>query len=282
MALDVVLFQIPGHPRSKAVTCAMLEGILKVGDRAKIRSSLTYRQPDGDVGVFYGLAGNLARALAEYPAAGRKAVYVDLGFWGRKDGGRFSGYHKLSVNGRHPTAYFQQRKHAPDRARAFGLRAEVWQRGGSHILLAGMGPKGSRAEGFSPMAWEARAVQAIRAVSDRPIVYRAKPNWEGAPPLAGAIMAPKGQDLLEALKGCHAVVAHHSNAAVEGLVLGHPAFVVEGIALPMGASDLSTIEAPRYPVGRPQWLADAAYSQWSIAEMASGAAWRHLKDEGLI
>lgn len=282
MALDVTIYQIPGHPRSKAVTTAMLEGILKTGDNAKIRSCLAYRRPDCDVAVFYGLAGNLVRALADFPAAGKKAVYVDLGYWGRKDGGRFSGYHKVSVNGRHPTAYFQQHKHSHDRAKVFSLRAAAWERAGGHVLLAGMGPKGSRAEGFSPLAWERRAVAMIRQHTDRPILYRPKPNWENPMPLDGVETAPKGQELLAALKGCHAVVSHHSNAAVEGLVLGHPAFVVEGIALPMGSSDLSSIEAPRYPAGRPQWLADAAYAQWSVTEMASGACWRHLKDEGLV
>lgn len=282
MALEVTIYQIPGHPRSKAVTCAMLEGILKTGDNAKLRSALAYRRPEGDVAVFYGLAGNLARALADYPAAGKKAVYVDLGYWGRKDGGRFNGYHKVSVNGRHPTEYFQQHKHSADRSGVFGLHAAPWSRAGGHILLAGMGPKGSRAEGFSPLAWERRALAMIRQYTDRPIIYRPKPNWENPLPFADVITAPKDQPLMQALAGCHAVVAHHSNAAVEALVAGVPAFVVEGIALPMGSADLSSIEKPRYPTGRPQWLADAAYAQWSVTEMASGAAWRHLKDEGLV
>ncbi len=145
-----------------------------------------------------------------------------------------------------------------------------------------MGPKGSRAEGFSPLAWERRAVAMIRQHSARPIIYRPKPNWENPLPLQGVETAPKDQDLMEALRGCHAVVAHHSNAAVEALVAGIPAFVVEGIALPMGRSDLAMIEQPRYPGTRAQWLADAAWTQWSVAEMSSGAAWRHLKDEGLV
>jgi hypothetical protein len=260
----------------------MMTGIAAAGDRPRLRSALTYTRPEGEVSVFYGLAGSLAKALKEVPAKGGKAVYVDLGYWGRKDGGRFAGYHKLSVNGRHPTSYFQAVKHDAKRAQVFGLRPKPWQKRGGHILLAGMGPKGARAEGFKALGWEEQALAAIRQATDRRVIYRPKPNWERAPGLPGTTMAPAGQDLEDALRDCHAVVAHHSNAAVEAITAGIPAFVVEGIALPMGRSDLSLIEQPAYPAGRAQWLADAAYTQWSIAEMASGAAWAHLKDEGLI
>lgn len=282
MALDVVIWQIPGHLRSKAVCRAMLEGVRRCGDNPRIKPATGYIRPDGDVAVFYGLAGRLANALADYPKAGKRAVYVDLGYWGRKDGGRFAGYHKLSVDGRHPTAYFQDRPHDGRRAATFGLKAEPWQRRGGHILIAGMGPKGARAEGYGPLGWEAEAVRLIRQHTDRPILYRAKPNWLDSPPLAGASRSDSALPLVDAIRSAHAVVAHHSNAAVEAIAAGVPAFVVEGAALPMAGTDLSQIERPRYPAGRKQWLNDLAYTQYSIAEMASGVAWRHLKAEGRV
>lgn len=282
MPVNVTIFQIPGHLRSRAVCTAMAEGIRKAGDKVTIHAAHNYRQPEGDVAVFYGLAGKLSSVFADYPRAGRKACYVDLGYWGRKDGGRFAGYHKLAVNARHPTAYFQAQAHDASRAAVFGLKPEPWKRDGGHILLVGMGPKGSWAEGYKALGWETQALAALRKVTDRPIVYRPKPNWPNPPPLAGAIMAPKDQSLEEALVGCHAVVTHHSNAAIEALALGVPAFVVEGAALPMSLTDLTRIETPAYPEGRGQWLSDLAWAQWSIAEMGEGLAWRYLKDEGLV
>lgn len=282
MPLAVTVYLQPGHPRSKAVCSAMLAGIQKSGDKVTLRSALQYRMPEGDVAVFYGLAGKLAQVFADYPRAGRKAVYVDLGFWGRKDGGRFAGFHKLAVNDRHPTAYFQARRHDASRAQVFGLKPSPWRRKGDHILLAGMGPKGARAEGFQALGWERQALAELRRHTDRPVIYRPKPNWINPPPLPGAIMAPKDQSLEDAIAGCHAVVTHHSNAAVEAITMGVPAFVVEGVALPMARTDLKLIETPAYPDGRGQWLSDLAWTQWSVAEMATGQAWAHLKAEGLV
>lgn len=264
----------------------MVAGINRVGDRARLRSSLHYRYPDDQVGVFYGLAGSLINALADYPKAGKKAVYVDMGYWGRKDGGRFAGFHKLAVNSRHPTAYFQAQPHSKARFESFGVPVESWRPDApdAPILIAGMGPKGSRFEGFGIAGWEREVIGQLRQHTDRPIWYRPKPNWEGARPLDGAIMVDKDALLAAQLQGCHAVVAHHSNAAVEGLCHGFPAFVAEGVALALGSADLSTIEAPRMvdEGARRQWLADIAWTQWSVAEMAEGRAWRYLKDEGLV
>lgn len=260
----------------------MLEGLRRCGVTSRIMPSVKYRTPDTQIAIFYGLSGRLLEIFNDYPAAGRKAVYVDLGYWGRKDGGRFSGYHKMVVNSRHPTDYFQKIAHDSKRADLFRLSPLPWKRRGEHILITGMGPKGANAEGYRPGEWEAMAVEQIRKVSNRPIVYRPKPNWANPDRLPGARMAPSGQSLEQALVGCHAVVAHHSNAAIEAIVAGVPAFIVEGAAVPMAKTNLAEIEKPAYPEGRRQWVNDLAYTQWSIAEMQSGAAWAYLVNEGLL
>ncbi len=283
-AVEVVIYQQPNHPRSRVVCAAMLEGIRAAGDAPRLRASVAYRKPEAPVAVFYGLTPPLAAALRDYPAAGETAVYVDLGYWGRKDGGRFAGFHKLSVNSRHPTAYFQQRPHTDSRAMVFNLKAQAWRRAGEHILLVGMGPKGAAAEGYKPLGWEAQALAHLRQHTTRPVIYRPKPNWERPPPLDGARQSRPGMSLLHDLTGCHAVVTHHSNAAIEAIAAGVPAFVVEGAAMPMALSDLAAIDTPAMPAtaARRQWLHDLAWTQFSIAEIARGVAWRHLKDEGLV
>ncbi len=197
-------------------------------------------------------------------------------------GGRFTGYHKVSVNGRHPTAYFQARKHSDERINRFAIRPEPWKTDGRTILVAGMGPKGSRAEGYAPQGWEKEAIALLRKHTGRQILYRPKPNVPHSQPIPGSLMVDKDIPLEIALRNVHAVVAHHSNAAVEALAMGRPVFVVEGVALPMGLCDLRKIETPAYPGGRRQWLSDVAWTQWSVEEMASGRAWRYLKDEGLV
>lgn len=281
MRLEVILYQVAGHHRSKVVVQAMARGIKAVGDKPVIRPAVNYR-PNDEIMVFYGLVGPLAKALRRQQAHGGTAIYIDLGYWGRRNGGRYAGYHKLAVNDRHPTAYFQNRPHDERRFRQLGVSIEDWKTGGKHILLAGMGDKGSAAEGFQAGEWERNAVAELALHTDRPIVYRPKPSWVNPKPIEGTKLSTSKQHIETVLHDCHAVVTHHSNVGVDGLMAGIPAFSVEGVATPLASADLAMIEAPLRPDGRERWAHDISYTQYSVAEMADGIAWRHLKDEGLV
>lgn len=278
---EVAVYQLEDHHRSGVICSALMKGIRAAGDRPILIPEPHYiRKPVAPVAVFYGLERNLRHVLNDYSEVG-KAVYVDLGYWGRRDGGRWSGYHKLCVNARHPTTYFQARTHDDRRARALGIKAKPW-RSGDHILIAGMGDKGARADGFEPEQWERETINELRRHTNRRIIYRPKPSWKRARPIPGVGFSPKVQEIESVLASCHAVVTHHSNVAVDGLVAGIPAFCWSGVASLLASQDLSKIETPLYPDGREQFINDLAYTQWSIAEMAVGLPWRHLKDEGLI
>lgn len=263
----------------------MAAGIAKAGDRAWVVSADTYRTPQFDVAVFYGLEDRLRRALKEYPASGRHAVYVDLGYWGRIEGGKLAGYHKIVVDGRHPTAYFQRKRHDDARIAHFGLRIAPWRRpkpDSAPILLAGMGSKAAQAENMAPEAWERAAIERIRAVTARPILYRPKPSWKAARPIEGCDFSHRSVPIEMILGSCHAVVTHHSNVGVDAIVAGIPTFTEEGVARPLRAGELADIERPAFPEGREQWLSDISYCQWTVAEMAAGLPWQHLKAEGLL
>jgi hypothetical protein len=278
---SVVVYQIREHHRSKIICDAMLAGIRAVGDRVVVRDEQTYRQPEGNVAVFYGLEGKLPSIFEAYKREGRRAVYVDLGYWGRREGGRWAGYHKVSVNARHPNAYFQRTAHCHSRIERFGVKANAW-RDGHHILLAGMGDKGAPAEGFAPEQWEREAIRQIRMFSSRPIIYRPKPSWKKAQPIDGVGFSPKEQKVEQVLAGAHCVVTHHSNVAIDGIVEGIGALTWGGLALPMASSEFADVDHPPRRAGREQWMADIAWTQWSVEEMKQGLPWRHLKAEGLI
>jgi hypothetical protein len=275
--------------RRSLITCeAMRTGIDKVGDKVVFKHESQYRSPEGDALLIYGMNGNCRRAFEEYRKAGKPAVYIDLGYWGRRQNGtsigRWKGYHKISVGDRHPTAYFMRFEHGPERAERLGLDLSPWRKGGRHILVAGMGAKASRFEGFEPEEWERGAIAALRRLTDRPIVYRPKPNCPVSRPIDGTLFSPGTQPLAEPLADCHALVTHHSNAGVEALVAGVPVFTVAGIAAPLALSDLSRIEMPMEldDALRRRWLNAATFCQFSVTEMTEGVAWRHLKDEGLV
>lgn len=260
----------------------MAMGIRKHDEQAREIIEEFYNGPVSQIAVFYGLRGNLRQVFADYRMYQRKAVHVDLGYWNRTEGGKLYGYHKVTVNNRHPTAYFQNKRHPHDRFSKLGLQIKPWRTNGEHILVAGMGPKAADVEGFAPNQWEKDAVAKLRMHTDRPIIYRPKPSWHHPEPIDGTMLSPNNQPLEEVLRKCHAVVSHHSNVCVDALIEGVPVFCVKGVAVTMGLNDISKIEEPLIPDGREQWAADIAYCQWRPDEMKEGLVWRHLKNEGLI
>lgn len=282
--MSVIIYEDRAKHRSHSVCHAMLAGIQAVGDHVRLMPEAQYDQPDADVAVFYGLSGKLRNVFHDYPAAGKIAVYADLGYWGRRAGsgiGRFRGYHKLAINSRHPTAYFRKFKHDCSRTTKFGLQIMPWRKG-TNVLIASMGAKAAHAEGFAPEAWERKAIDALKKVTDRPVIYRPKPSCPHAAPINGVGYSPPNQPLADVLQNCHAVVTHHSNVAVDSLLAGVPTFCWEGVAAPMSRQDLSEIESPLYPEDRQQWLNDVTWTQFCVDEMQNGMAWRHLKNEGLL
>jgi len=290
MARSVAIYYIENRHRSRVVCEAMRNGIELCGQKVRLINERDYAGVDADVAVFYGLEGNTPRIFRDY-ARDAKAAYVDLGYWGRvRPDNKWEGYHKIVINDRHPTAYFQRRRHPADRAAGFDIKLSPWNSserfpiGHKPILLAGMGDKGAAAEGFEPEEWERWAIAKIREVTKRIIIYRPKPSWKMARPIRGQsiLYSESKENLNRILPGVHAVVTHHSNVGIDGLIAGIPCFTIKGAALSLGCDDLKKIEEPVRPEGREQFLNDLAYCQWSVPEMRNGTAWRGLLEEGLV
>lgn len=277
--LRVAVYVMAGHRRSEFCCSAMLRGIAKLGDKPIRIEERSYNGVEHDACVFYGYIPSLQKIMADYRAANKPAVYIDLGYW-RREG--MQGYHKVVVNGRHPTAYFQRKRHNDDRLKALGVAIAPWRIRGRNILLAGMGYKASViAEHIAFESFERDAAAKLAAHSKRAVYYRPKPNDERSRPIEGTTFA-RDLDLDRMLHNCHAVVTHHSNVAVDALVAGIPAFCWQGVAAPMALQDLARIEKPWFPGCRHDWACDISYCQWSVPEMAEGLPWRYLKDEGLL
>ncbi len=278
----VACYAIKGHGKSELLVGAMARGAQHVGYQPIERNVTDHVEADCDVAVFWGFIEECQKIAADYTRLGKPWVYLDMGYWAREGGN--AGHFKVSVNARHPTKYFQRFAHSQDRARKFGVdRVRSYRSGGRPILLAGMSAKAAWAEGLEPVeSFERRCVAALRNVTDRPIIYRPKPSYKAAQPIEGTIYSPPEQNLAAVLADSHAVVTHHSNVAIDGLVDGVPCFVWDGVATLMGSNDLREIETPRRPPNRLNFCADLAYCQWSVTEMHAGTVWRHLKSEGLV
>lgn len=292
MAITVGLIVSRKFRARQKVMPDMEEGIKRVGDKVKRIWAHDYREPFSDVAIFYGFDGSrdskITQAFNEYRGAGRKAIYIDLGYFSQRWNGDRYGFHRFSVNARHPTAYFQNVKHKSDRFKVHNRKIEPWRQPGQNIIVCGMSDKCARFEGFDFEEWERNAIKRIRQATDRPIVYRPKPQRKTVsqyPPIAGVSYSnPLHKSLSDELRDAWAVVSHHSNAGMDALLAGVPCFQDEGVAIALGYSDLGQIESPRIPTDdeRRQFAADVAYCQFNRPEMRDGTAWRHFKDEGLV
>lgn len=261
----------PGSTRSSHLAVAMAAGARSAGLDAVVTTD--WSAPAGDVGVAYGWRH--PGLFEAYRARGGHFVYIDLGWWNRKPlGDVLGGFHKVVVDGREPGPYFRG-NFATDRFAAHSLTAAPWRADGRHVLLAGMSAKSARTRGYGPQEWERRTIEQIKAVTNRPIVFRPKPSWTEATPIPGTIFSPGDSPLGAALRDCWAVVTLHSNVAVDALLAGVPVNVAEGVAAEF-STPLAQIEAPRMPDGREQLMADIAWQQWTPAEMIGGPCWRYL------
>ena len=282
-----IVFYLNSNGRAKAIHGAVLEGCARHGVQITTRHPAEFARAgvEADVAVFYGLWQELREIQQAYPAAGRTSVLIDLGYWGRIEGGKLAGYHRFAVNARHATGYFQRVKHPPDRFDCFNLRQRPFRRAGSHILLCGMSAKAAWVYRLQAEEWERLAVALLQRHTVREIRYRPKQSWKEARPIEGTTFAPdKGLLGPGQFEDCWAVVTHHGNSALDALIHGVPVFCKDGLARPLAKPNLEDIESPYYPdeADRDQLLYDAAYTQFKVSEIADGTAWAYLKDDGLI
>lgn len=276
----VAVYYAKGNKRSLMVADAAHTGLCAIGEKSVMRHSGEYDGVIADYAVFYGLGAGLDRVLRDYKQHAT-AVYIDLGYWGRRYKTRFDGHHKISVNNRHPTDYFQKHKHSPDRFLSLGVEIKPWREPGRNILVAGMSHKAAAAEGLEPLLWERNAVNELKQYTDRPIYFRPKPNCMRSRPIPGSIWQ-KSNSLSAGFNNVYAVLARHSNVAVDALIEGIPVYCEDGVASVMSIGELSQIDNIAYPDDRLQLMSDIAWCQFTPAEMAQGLPWKHLKSEGLI
>jgi hypothetical protein len=274
-----------GEPEIQVQTArALYKGILANGHEAELLPDSKYKT-NFDAVAFYGMSVPHIKAWEDYRKAGKPVVICDLGYFGEDRGASGRGHLKVAVNHWHPTEYFQKFKHRNDRFAPFKLPVLPMRKGGSHILLAGIGPKSSVLYGIKHQSWDEAAVAEIRKHTKRQIVYRCKPNHAHTfHKIPGTEWSEPTTPLGKLITDAWAIVTHHSNVGIDGMMKGVPCFANDGVPTAAGLRDLSQIENPRIlkPVEQQQFLADLAYTQWTREEIEAGKAWKHLESENLL
>lgn len=284
--MKVLIYQ-QQNERSRKICNAFFESVKSCGDDVSIvKMSRDMVAPAADVAIFYGQSDGGKELLKSYVAAGKHVLYVDMGYWNRKTKQDvYGGYHKISLDGLHPSKFQLQASSSDDRFIKQDIpikRVRSFQ--GKHILLAGLSGKASAVNDLKPYEWELETIKLIKATTNRPIVYRPKPSWKEAQPIPGTIFSPRTEDLHKVLLNSHCVVTRHSNVTIDGIVEAIPGYTQLGAASDICYSfeDLDKIENATTPLyeHRYDFCSKLAYCQWNLEEMRNGAAWRWYR--GLI
>lgn len=220
-----------------------------------------------------------------HEAAGIPRLMFDKGYLRHRGDGGVWEFWRVAVNAHHPTSFLASAMCGSSRAKLYGLRAKGWRRRGDHILIAGSSAKYHEFYGLpDPTEWARRLVADLRRFTDRPIIYRPKPSWKEAEPIAGTVFSAggKGRGIEDDLRNAWALVTHGSNACFEAVLGGVPSIILgDGVARPISSSRLEVVERPR---GAPaslvaQWINNISYRQFTIAELRKGIGWQALAGE---
>lgn len=281
--MRVLIYYYSNQPH-KTLVRSLIKGLKKHGEACETKFILDYEPDqvkDADVVLAYNILSGpkIIQACLERNV---DVVYYDKGYFSRGwDTDSADVYYRFSVNEFHPLHYFQSIPRPPDRWQELGIELKPRRTAGNDIVFAGCSAKFARVNGFDLNGYATGVVREIRSRTDRPIIYRPKKALNPPPPIPGTVYSHKRCRIGEDLANAHSLVTFSSNAAVDAILSGVPAFVLgPGIAKPVSNTDLSKINDPRFPSEkeRLQWCYDAAYCQWKVNEMEDGTLWNHLKE----
>lgn len=182
----------------------------------------------------------------------------------------------LGYNGLNGRADFCNQGAPGDRwQRHHAHRMKPWRAlsGDGYGLIMGQVPGDEGVREVDLAAFYAQAAADIRALGYLPLF---RPHPKAPETQARGVGTLHNHTLADALGGAEFVVAWNSNSAVDAVLAGVPAVVMDRGSMAWPVAGHSLCALPPQPE-REQWAHELAYAQWTHAEMASGEAWAHLK-----
>lgn len=220
--------------------------------------------------------GSLAdRAGEQHRARGGAWIVCENGYFNDVEGNR---YISMALCGYNGWGHSLPSGLLSDRFDALGLAIQPWREEGEHILLVGQAG-GTDARFTMPTGWPDDVIERIRAVTDRPIIYRPKPT-RPLPLLrkhAGVTTADPHVPISELFQGAWAAVIHSSKVSAYALLHGTPV-LYDGESCVLSSlygRGVELVEDPPMPERKP-FFDDLAYAQWSHDEIASGEPFHWL------
>lgn len=255
----------PQHEQHMIHGHAFANGLRAHGEDPQIIYS--FYSTECDLAIFSGWHHETKLIQDRQRADGNHFISMDVGYLGDRSKWRSIGY-----DGQNGRADFLVDPGMPaTRRNKYHWSFKPWNPGSEHILVCGQIPGATALRGLDHDAWIAAIATKIETITDTPIKFRPHPDPN---------MPHKAQKagLMADLDGAMCVVAYNSNAAVDAILAGIPAILLDrgGIAWPVSGHSLDDVLDPPMP-DRDQWLDNLAWCQWKLKEIESGSAWDHLK-----
>src|SRR3989338_7336791 len=264
---------------------AFCRGLRTHGEQFTVISKQEFseQQIEADCLVVTGRLAHSSHILHTCRRKGASFIYFDKGYLHRGwNTGKHGGYIRFAINDVHPLRYFLRIPRPSDRWEKLNVRLKPLRQG-NHILYADCTRKFAAYHDLDPIAFASKAVETIQRTTDKPILYRQKPSARDVlskSPIPGTILSDIRVPIEKELSKVFALVTFSSNAALDAIVNGVPAFVLgPGIAKPVSNTDLEKLADPWFPTDaeRLRWCHAVAYCQWQIWEIEEGLVWQDLK-----
>ena len=200
----------------------------------------------------------------------RDFYFIDTGYFGNemslKNPNGWKYWHRIVKNNLQHGDIIDRPK---DRFRSFNKKFKPWKKSGDKILIAAPDEKPCKFYGIDLDEWLTNTISEIKKFTDRPVEVRQRTKNRQARMFKNSFE--------EAIKdNIFALVTFNSNAAVESIFQGVPAFVLSPVhaASPVAKKDISQIENPYYASSEEleQWANHLAYGMVHTSELKSGKA----------
>ncbi len=271
-----IVFHASDKAREQELAATFCAGARIHGHDARVRLLTATPEPEAcDLACVVGVKSKrLWQAYgAKFPDTHR--MMLDKGYSRHRGPNRTWEYWRVSLDAQHPTGTTLMSLAMPlDRLAALDLEIQPWRNDGDAIIIAGSSAKYHDFHGLhGPTEWAEKVIKRLGKRTKRPIIYRPKPSWRDAVPIAGSIFSGGSDQLGALLQHAHVLITHGSNACFDAAMAGIPSIVLgDAVALPISSTDLDEIERPKRSPHREQWAANLAYHQFTEIEFASGFA----------
>lgn len=222
--------------------------------------------------LWHGRMAANQRAYMHYQELGRPVIIMDVGALYRGN------TWKIALNNITADGYYGHQQNLDwDRPRKLGISLAINVGRNPAILLAGQHPKSLQVVDLGGQeAWATKKFLELRAVTDRPIVYRPHPRatvYRDRLPTELSVIQPQPvpdtYDHFDMHFDYHAVVNHNSGPGIQAAIAGtRPLVDSTSLAYPVGIG-IKDLERP-YLVDRDQWLIEICHTEYTVDEIEKG------------